>query len=90
MVVSKSDFVKEVAYKAGTSKKDAERAIDAVFGTIAANAKKGNSVRVLGFGTFETVVVPERWYDVNGQKGISPAHRVVKFRISNNLKEFLK
>jgi len=50
--MNKSELAQQVAEKAGLSKADAQRAIDAVFGTVTATLRSGNEVRILGFGTF--------------------------------------
>ena len=52
--MNKADLVSKVAEKAGLSKKDAEKAVVAVFDTIQATLKDGDKVQLVGFGTFET------------------------------------
>ncbi|MBA3516748.1 MAG: HU family DNA-binding protein, partial [Rhizobiales bacterium] len=46
------DLAAAVADKAGMSKSDANRAVEAVFGCISDAMRKGDEVRVLGFGNF--------------------------------------
>lgn len=50
--MNKGDLAAAVADKAGISKSDANRAVEAVFGCISDAMKKGEEVRVLGFGNF--------------------------------------
>lgn len=50
--MNKNDLVAAVADTAGLSKSDASKAVDAVFDSIASALKKGDDVRLLGFGTF--------------------------------------
>ena len=50
--MNKSDLVTSVAKASGLTKADAERAIDATFQTITKSLKKGDDVRLIGFGTF--------------------------------------
>nr|WP_119680913.1 HU family DNA-binding protein [Indioceanicola profundi] len=50
--MNKNDLVAAVADTTGLSKSDATKAVDAVFDGIAAALKKGDDVRLLGFGTF--------------------------------------
>lgn len=50
--MNKTDLISDVADSAGISKTDAGRAIDAVFETITGSLKKGDEVRLVGFGTF--------------------------------------
>jgi len=50
--VNKNDLVAVVAEAAGLSKADANKAVDAVFDGITDALKKGDEVRLVGFGTF--------------------------------------
>ena len=53
--MNKAELVAKVADKTGFKKKDAELALDAVLETIEkALVEDGDSVRLIGFGTFET------------------------------------
>ena len=54
--MNKTELVAKVADKAGITKKDADKAVAAVFDTIAGALKKGEKVALIGFGTFETRV----------------------------------
>ncbi|MGQ9512530.1 MULTISPECIES: HU family DNA-binding protein [Thermodesulfitimonas] len=51
--MNKADLVASVAEKADLTKKDAERAIAAVFDSITAALANGEKVQLVGFGTFE-------------------------------------
>lgn len=51
--MTKAELVTEVAAKSGLSKKDAEKAIAGVIDTITETLAKGESVQLVGFGTFE-------------------------------------
>ena len=51
--MTKSDLVDSVAAKAGMTKKDSARAVDAVFDTIKEQLKAGDKVQLVGFGSFE-------------------------------------
>jgi DNA-binding protein HU-beta len=51
--MNKTELINSVAEKAGLSKKDAEAAVKAVIGTIEETLKAGDSVALVGFGTFE-------------------------------------
>ncbi|MEL0002969.1 MAG: HU family DNA-binding protein, partial [Rhodospirillales bacterium] len=50
--MNKNELVAAVADQAGITKADAGNAIDAVFNAIEGALKKGDEVRVVGFGTF--------------------------------------
>lgn len=51
--MTKVELVNAVAEKAGLSKKDADKAVAAVFAAITDSLKKGDKVQLIGFGTFE-------------------------------------
>ena len=51
--MNKGDLVGVVADSAGLSKKDAEKAVSAVFQGITDSLKNGEKVQLVGFGTFE-------------------------------------
>ncbi|MBU6206379.1 MAG: HU family DNA-binding protein [Alphaproteobacteria bacterium] len=50
--MNKQDLISSVADAAGVSKADAGKAVEAVFETISHALKKGDEVRLVGFGTF--------------------------------------
>ncbi len=50
--MNKADFVSSVADSAELSKADAGRAVDAMVETITKALKKGDTVTLVGFGTF--------------------------------------
>lgn len=52
--MNKADLVIKVSEATGFKKKDAEVALDAVLESIEKALVKGDSVRLIGFGTFET------------------------------------
>ena len=52
--MNKQELIGDVADKSGLSKGDASKAVDAVFDAITASLKKGDEVRLVGFGTFAT------------------------------------
>ena len=51
--MTKTELIAAIAEKAGLSKKDAEKAVAAVFDSITEALKKGDKVQLVGFGTFE-------------------------------------
>jgi DNA-binding protein HU-beta len=50
--MNKQDLIGSVADTAGVTKTEAGKIIEAVFDTITATLKKGDEVRLVGFGTF--------------------------------------
>lgn len=51
--MNKNELVASVAEKAGLTKKDAEKAVGAIFESIQQALVEGDKVQVIGFGTFE-------------------------------------
>ena len=51
--MNKTELVAAVAEKAGMTKKDAERVVNATIDTIIQNLSKGEKVQISGFGNFE-------------------------------------
>lgn len=51
--MNKTELVAAVAAKAELSKKDAEKALNAVIAEIEGALKKGDKVQLVGFGSFE-------------------------------------
>jgi DNA-binding protein HU-beta len=90
--VTKSEFVDQVADRAGLSKKDAAEAVEAVLETIEDALKRGSDVTFSGFGKFS---VSERGAregrnPATGDKIQIPASRVPKFTAGAGLKKAIK
>ena len=80
--MNKNDLVSHVADTAGISKVDATTAVDAIFDGITATLRKGDEVRLVGFGSF---VVSQRAASEGrnprtGEKIKIPASKQVKFK----------
>ena len=52
--MKKHEFIARVAFHAGMTQKDAEKAANAVFETIAESLERGEKLNLIGFGAFET------------------------------------
>jgi DNA-binding protein HU-beta len=50
--MNKQELIANVADTSGLTRSDSVKAVEAVFDTIAAALKKGDEVRLVGFGTF--------------------------------------
>jgi DNA-binding protein HU-beta len=50
--MNQTDLIAAVAERAGLSKADAGKALEALVGTITDSLKQGDEVRISGFGTF--------------------------------------
>lgn len=85
--MNKTDLANEIAAKAGLSKADAKKALDATLESIAQALANEDKVQLLGFGSFAVVEKPAR-------EGINPrtkekiqiaARKVVKFKASDSV-----
>ena len=64
--MNKAELIAAVAEKAGLSKKDSEKAVNAAFDTIVETLVSGEKVQMVGFGVFD---VKERGVRVGRQRG---------------------
>ncbi len=80
--MNKTEFIDAVSAKAGLSKADGKKAVDAMVETILSEMEKGEKVSILGFGSFSVVEKAAR-------KGVNPrtketieipARKVIKFK----------
>jgi DNA-binding protein HU-beta len=90
--MTKSEFVDQVADRAGLSKKDAADAVEAVLETIEDALKRGSDVTFSGFGKFS---VSERGAregrnPATGEKIQIAASKVPKFTAGAGLKKAIK
>lgn len=51
--MNKADIINAVAERAGISKKDADKAVDAFIGVVSSALAEGDKVQLVGFGGFE-------------------------------------
>ena len=87
--MKKVELVEAVATKAGLTKADALRAIDATFEAITGALKKGDKITLIGFGTFG-VSKREARTGRNPQTGETvniPARNAVTFKAGTQLKQ---
>jgi DNA-binding protein HU-beta len=87
--MNKAELVTAVAAKAGLSKKDSEKAINAAFDTITETLAAGEKVQLVGFGVFE---VKERGARIGRNPQTKeeieiPASRVASFKVGKALKD---
>lgn len=89
--MNKNDLVAHVADLAGLSKSDASKAVDSVFDGILSSLKKGDEVRLVGFGTFAIAerAASEGRNPRTGEKISIPASRQPKFKAGKMLKDAL-
>jgi len=87
--MNKSELVAAVADSAGLSKADANKAVDAVFDCITGALKKGEEVKVTGFGSFSVVkrAASEGRNPRTGETIKIPASKAPKFKAGKGLKD---
>lgn len=87
--MNKADLVAAVAEKAELSKKDAEKAVNSVFGAIEEALAKNEKVQLVGFGTFEVKDRAERvGRNPQTKEQITiPASKVPGFKAGKALKD---
>lgn len=90
--MNKTELINAVAQKTELPKKDAAKAVDAVFGTIQETLAEGEKVQLIGFGNFEV-------RDRAARKGRNPqtneeieipASKVPAFKAGKKLKDAVK
>ena len=90
--MNKTELINAVAETSGLSKKDATKAVDAVFESITEALKNGDKVQLIGFGNFE---VRERAArkgrnPQTGEEMEIPASKVPAFKPGKALKYAVK
>ncbi|MEO0179852.1 MAG: HU family DNA-binding protein [candidate division WOR-3 bacterium] len=89
--MNKQQLINTIASKAGITKKDAGRALDAFINAVKETLKKGEEIRLVGFGTFQVrkrAARPGR--NPQTKKPIQiPAKKVPAFRASSELKKIV-
>jgi len=86
--MTKAELIEAVATKAGTTRQDAEKTVEAFFEVVVASAKSGEKVAWPGFGSFSTSKRAART-GRNPQTGAPvkvPASTALKFTASSVLK----
>lgn len=87
--MTKSDLIAAVATKLGSSKKDSDKAVSAVLASVTEALANGESVQLVGFGTFEVKTRAER-KGINprtGEEITIPASKLPSFKAGKALKE---
>ncbi len=87
--MNKSDLIDAIASHANLTKADASRALDGITQSIQAALKVGDSVALIGFGTFEVKDRAER-VGRNPQTGVAitiAAAKLPSFKASKGLKD---
>lgn len=85
--MNKTDLINEIAAKAGLSKADARKSLEATLESIEQALANNDKVQLIGFGTF-SVVEKEARTGINPrtkEKIEIPARKVVKFKPAADL-----
>ncbi|HOL17538.1 MAG TPA: HU family DNA-binding protein [Bacillota bacterium] len=90
--MNKSELIGVVAEKTEMSKKDTEKAVNAVFESIMESLAKGDKVQLVGFGTFEVRERKQREgrNPATGETITIPALNVPVFKAGKAFKEKVK
>jgi DNA-binding protein HU-beta len=87
--MNKNDLIAEVAEATGLTKADATKAVDSVLDCITSALKKGDEVRLVGFGTFTVAkrAASEGRNPRTGEKIQIPSSKRPKFSAGKALKD---
>ena len=90
--MNKTDLIAKIADSAELTKKDAEKALNAVVESVTAALKKGDKVQLVGFGTFEVRARAARKgrNPATGKEINIPASKVPAFKAGKALKDAIK
>jgi DNA-binding protein HU-beta len=90
--MNKTELVNAIADKAGLSKADAKKALDATIEAISGALSNNDKIALIGFGTFAVVEKSARQgiNPATKQKIEIPARKVVKFKAGAELTEKVK
>lgn len=91
-MANKTDLIERVHVTIGSTKADAERAVEAIIAAITENLQKGEEVSIAGLGIFEAKMRAGRT-GRNPRTGATiqiKAMKVPKFRASKTLKDAVK
>jgi DNA-binding protein HU-beta len=92
IIVNKAELISAIAEKSELTKKDSEKALNALLDSVVVALNKGDKVQIIGFGTFEA---KKR----NAREGINPrtgkpikiaAATVPSFKAGKALKDAIK
>ena len=88
--MNKTELIAAITEKTGFTKKDAEKALNAVVDVITESLVNGDKVQIVGFGSFEVKDRPERVArnpQAPDQEITIPASKAPVFKAGKSLKE---
>lgn len=87
--MTKNEILSEVMDTTDLTRSQAAKAYDAIIGAIKGSLEKGEDITLRGFATLKVVHVKERVSGLHGKKTVIPAHKTVKIKACQELKELI-
>ncbi len=89
--MNKSELIEQISYDTDLTKADVSRVLESMIDTVRRSVKKGEDVKLTGFGTFTRVRRKTRMgrNPQTGEEIKIPAARVPKFKPGKEFKEML-
>lgn len=89
--MTKQQLIEQISERTGLRRSEAKKAVEGAMQVISQALASGENVYLRGFGTFAVRNVGERKARIvaTGSECIVPAHRTVKFKASEELKNVL-
>jgi DNA-binding protein HU-beta len=90
--MNRADLMTRIAKEAEITKRQAAKALDAVVDSVQEALSKGDSILLMGFGTFSVLSRSPRKgrNPQTGQEIFIPASKTAKFRAGKGLREAIK
>jgi DNA-binding protein HU-beta len=87
--MKKNELIAAVAEKTGLTKENAKNAVEAFIEVVGDELKKGESVQLIGFGTFDILERPERQgrNPLTGEEMTFKASKSPRFKAGKALKD---
>jgi DNA-binding protein HU-beta len=87
--MNKSELVSAAAEKVGLAKKDVDKALGGIIDAVKEALIKGESVQLIGFGSFEVAArAAKKGFNPKTKQPISiPASKAVRFKVGSALKD---
>lgn len=89
--MTKQQLIEQISERTGLRRSEAKKAVEGAMQVISQALASGENVYLRGFGTFAVRNVGERKARIvaTGVECVVPAHRTVKFKVSEELKNAL-
>jgi len=90
--ITKKELVDAIAEKAELTKKDSQKALDALIASVIDFVKKGDKVSLIGFGNFLPYVTKAttKKNPKTGEPVKVPSKTILKFKASKTISDLLK